>query len=144
MPLATGHRVYFECASPSGETEEVVLGRVAAYLASRGFSTTPPRRGSSGIELCMTASRGTVGVALNCSLDEAGSELLMWHRPPRFWQRMLGRTPGAEEVAESLGAVCAAVREALDRDPTFSKQTWKTLAEDAAEWRARAQGARNA
>ena len=114
VPLASGNRVYFDYAAPSAEKEEGLLGQVAARLAVEGFSASRSRRGSSGIELCIAVSRGTITASICCSLDETHSEVLIWHHPPWFWQRLFGRTATTEEIAEALRVIC--VVDPIDRD----------------------------
>jgi hypothetical protein len=133
MPVVNGWAATFRFESPAADSDELLLGRLVDVATGNGFTASRFGRGNSGIEACVTLSRDRVLIAVYCVLHESDSELLLWHAPPWFWQRILkpSTEPGLVEAA--LAAARDVANQVLEATPSASDVRWKTTKEHAAE-----------
>ena len=134
MPVVNGWNAMFLFQDPAPGSDEQFLGRVVEALASRGFTSTRIGRGSSGMEACVSVSRGRVKVALWCEFAEpqCESQFGLWHHPPFLWRRILRLVPAPNEVEEALAAVREVAARRLASEPAVSAVVWRTTKEHAA------------
>ncbi len=146
MPVVNGWDAFFLFEGAAPGLDEAMLNHVVHALAGKGYTATPIRRGSSGMEACVTVSRGSLRVAICCELSgpECESQLDLWHVPPWFWERILGRDPLPGEVDEALGEIREAASSVLDASSSVSRVVWRTTKESAAHFIQQAQRKTNA
>ena len=135
LPVATRRNAMFLFQDPRpGLDDEALVGRIVGALADQGFAATKIGRGSSGIEAAVSVSRGRVGVAICCELNEpmCESQLFLWPLSPWFWQRAFWLRPQAEDVEAALAAIQDSVSRVLSESTAVSSLVWRSAAELAA------------